>query len=178
MTPREIILHQIHHRETPLVLYTLPIEPEVATRLDDHYGGTDWRQRLTAYMAGVAPVETRRREALDGGLARDPYGAMRREDRRPFHLEEPPLRGPTLDGYAFPEPAVFFRPDAKEQARQTCREHSDKFLIGHLGWGLFELSWNLRGFQNVLTDAMRVSSPTLSRLGWTCSRACNRKPPA
>jgi uroporphyrinogen decarboxylase len=154
MTPREIILDQIHHRETPVVPYTLPIEPEVATRLDAHYGGPDWRRKLKTYMAGVAPVETMRREPLDEVFARDPYGAIWRQDRRPFHLEEPPLKEPTLEGYAFPEHATFFRPEAKERARQTCEEHADKFLIGHLGWGLFELSWNLRGFQNVLTDSI------------------------
>ena len=154
MTPREIILDQIHHKETAPIPYTLPIEPSVAERLDEHYGGSDWRQKLTTYMAGVSPVETNRREPIDDAHARDPYGAIWRQDRRPYHLEKPPLKEPSLDDYTFPEAETFFRPEAKEQGRKTCEEQGDKFLIGHLGWGLFELSWNMRGFENVLTDAI------------------------
>lgn len=62
--------------------------------------------------------------------------------------------GADFEGYVFPKAESFFRPDWKEKARATCAASRDSFLIGHLGWGLFERSWNLRGFENILMDAI------------------------
>lgn len=47
MTPREIVLKQIHHRETAQIPYTLAFEQDVGTRLDEHFGGDAWRGRLS-----------------------------------------------------------------------------------------------------------------------------------
>jgi uroporphyrinogen decarboxylase len=154
MEPREVILDQIGHRETSPVPFTLGFEGDVAERLDEHYGNPKWRQQLTPYMTSVSAVETLAREIIDDTRVRDLYGAVWRLDRRPWHLEKPPLAEPSLDGYTFPEPERFFRPEWKERARQTCEEHGDSFLMAGLGWGLFEVSWNLRGFENVMMDTV------------------------
>jgi uroporphyrinogen decarboxylase len=69
-------------------------------------------------------------------------------------LETPPLAEPTFDGYTFPKPEAFFRPEAREQGCRICREQTGSFRLAHLGWGLFERSWTLRGFENALTDAI------------------------
>lgn len=65
-----------------------------------------------------------------------------------------PAVGAFFEGYVFPEPEKFYRPQWKEQALATCKKRSDCFLVGGLGWGLFERSWNLRGFENALMDAI------------------------
>ena len=46
MTPRDIVMEQIHHRATRPIPYTLGFEGDVAARLTQHYGNDDWRQRL------------------------------------------------------------------------------------------------------------------------------------
>ncbi|MEW6355204.1 MAG: uroporphyrinogen decarboxylase family protein [Planctomycetota bacterium] len=154
MTPRDMILSQIHHKETKPVPYTLPMEKDVGDRLDAHYGGPDWRKRLATYIVRVQAVQTNERTPIDATYSRDPYDAIWRMDRRPHHLEKPPLERASFEGYAFPAAESFFRPDQKEKAKETCRQHKDKFIIAGLGWGLFEISWNLRGFQNVLMDCI------------------------
>jgi len=73
-------------------------------------------------------------------------------DRAEWHLEIPPLKKPAFDGYDFPSKEIFIRPEWKKQARQICAENRASFIIGNLGWGLFERSWNLRGFENLLVD--------------------------
>ncbi len=153
MLPRDAVINQVRHKHTQEVPYTLDIEDAVAEKLDKHYGNTDWRDRLKPYIVGVQAVDTDPKEPVDDRYARDAYGGIWRQDMRPWHLEHPPLSNPTFEGYNFPDAASFFRPEWKEQARQTCEQHSDCFLIGHLGWGLFERSWNLRGFENALMDA-------------------------
>jgi uroporphyrinogen decarboxylase len=152
MTPREHVLAALAHRQPEAVPYTLGMEPAVAERVDAHYGGPEWRDRLTRYIVGVSAVDTDIREPLDEVRERDAYGGVWRVDRRPWHLERPPLKEASFEGYAFPPPERFFRPEWRERARQTIAENPDAFILGHLGWGLFERSWNLRGFENLLMD--------------------------
>ena len=153
MTPREAVFNQVHHQESVEIPYTLSFEEEVGRRLDAHYEGPSWRQRLTPYIVKVDAVDTDPKEPLDGRYMRDAFGGIWRQDMRPMHLERPPLPEPSFDGYEFPQPGSFFRPEWKEKARCTCAECADSFLVGRLGWGLFERSWNLRGFTNALMDA-------------------------
>lgn len=155
MTPKEMVLEQINHRETRPVPFTLSFEPNIAEALDEYWGGPDWRKRLTPYILGVpSGVVTSSREPIDDVYGRDPYGGIWRLDRRPYHLETPPLAGPTLEGYGFPRPQAFFRPGLKEEGRAMCANNSDSFLTLSLGWGLFEASWGIRGFENILVDSV------------------------
>lgn len=154
MKLREYVLEQIEHHETRLVPYTLSFEGDVSERLDAYYGNQDWRQRIKPYIITVSAVDTDKKEPIDDVYMRDAYGGVWRVDRRPWHLEKPPLDRPSLDGYEFPKPEKFFRPDWKEQAKKTCEENKDSFLVAYLGWGLFERSWNIRGFENILMDAI------------------------
>jgi len=154
MKPREVVRAQISHRETETVPYTLPFEESVGERLDEHYGNVQWRKRLVPFIVGVGAVDTDPKERIDEKYVRDGYGGIWRQDLRPWHLEKPPLNTPSFDGYVFPSPESFYRPAWKEVARKTCEAFPDSFLIGNLGWGLFERSWNLRGFENILMDAV------------------------
>lgn len=154
MTPREIVLAQIHHQETPVAPYSLMIEDSVAERLDKYYGSKDWRKSMGQYMTWVAAVDTDPKVTIDEKYVRDSYGGIWRQDMRPWHLETPPLAEPSFKGYTFPAPEVFFRPDQKAKAFEICQAKANTFRIGELGWGLFERSWNLRGFENILMDAM------------------------
>ena len=154
MTSRDIVLAQINHREMRPVPFTLGFEGDVAERLDEYYGDQEWRQQLTPYIVRVSAVETMAREVIDETFSRDVYGAVWRMDRRPWHLEKPPLAEPSFGDYTFPEPEQFFRPEWKEKAKETCEQNKDRFSIAGLGWGLFEVSWNLRGFENVMMDSV------------------------
>ena len=154
MTPREIVLEQIHHRDTRPVPYSLGFEGDVAERLDAHYGGPDWRERLVTYIANLPGVPILVQEPIGDGMARDTFGGLWRTDRRPFHLDHPPLPEPSFEGYEFPGPERFIQPELKDQARKTCEENPDRFLVAGLGWGLFEASWGIRGFNNMLMDAV------------------------
>lgn len=154
MKLRDTVLSQIHHKESPEVPYTLDFEEDVGRRLDGHYGGPAWRERLKPYIITAKAVETDPKEPIDARYVRDGYGGIWRQDMRPWHLEKPPLPKPSFDGYEFPKAESFFRPGWKEEGFRICAAHKDSFLVGGLGWGIFERSWNLRGFENVLMDSV------------------------
>jgi uroporphyrinogen decarboxylase len=73
-------------------------------------------------------------------------------DRRPFHLEKPALSQPSLEGYSFPEVSDLFDEDFETTSLQTIEQQKDRFIVAAYGVGLFERSWVLRGFNNVLKD--------------------------
>ena len=152
MTPREIILNQLHHVETPVTPCTISFEGDVAQRLDAHYGTPTWRERIPWYFTGVACVNTDRKDPVDASHNRDLYGSLWRIDRVPWHLEVPALANPNFDGYTFPKAENFFMPKGREDGRKLCEDHGHTFRLGHLGWGLFERCWTLRGFENALMD--------------------------
>ena len=155
MHAREIVLRQIRHCPTTPVPYTLSFEEVVAERLDEHYGTADWRDRIEKFIVDPIIVSNIKKIPTEQpGLERDPYGSLWRTDRRPFHLERPGLSEPTFDGYEWPKPEAFFADDkAVVAARELCRRSKDEcFVLTHLGWGLFETCWGIRGFENVLMD--------------------------
>jgi uroporphyrinogen decarboxylase len=154
MKLRDYVLGAIRHQQTPTVPWTLGFEGDVAERIDQHYGNAEWRTRMPAYMVGVGAVDTDMSEPIGTTHRRDGYGGIWRVDQRPWHLETPPLKEASFAGYDFPKPEKFFRPAWKEAAFKTCAQRKDSFLVGALGWGLFERSWTLRGFENALMDAI------------------------
>src|SRR3990172_3016287 len=157
MKPRDVVLEALHHRQPPVVPYTLYFEGGTDAQLDAYYGHPHWRDRLTPYIVTVSAVQTDIRIPVDEIHELDGYGGIWRGDRAAWHLEKPPLDKPSFEGYEFPLPEKFYRPDWKAQALQVCTETPDSFIIANLGWGLFERSWNLRGFENLLVDA--ISEP-------------------
>jgi uroporphyrinogen decarboxylase len=156
MKPRDFVLSQIDHRETHPVPYSLGFEGDVDKELDAYYGSSDWRNRLTPYMAAVGHIDTVGQTRVDKAHVRDLFGSLWRDDRRPWHLVDPVLKRPDLDGFDFPSPEQFYGDVEQLQAdaRQACVEKADSFQIVHIGWGLFEHSWRLRGFENGLVDAI------------------------
>ena len=155
MKPRDVVLEQIHHHETRPVPFTLGWEGDVGERLDRHYGGPHWRERLTPYLVHTGAVEPWPLTKIDEARSRDAYGTVWRLDLRPFHIERPALAAPSFDNYRFPEPAAFLRGEEDvKRALETCATCADSFLIAGQGWGLFERSWTIRGFENALMDVV------------------------
>ena len=88
MTPREIVLEQISHRSTSPVPYTVSFEGDVVgKRLDEHYGGREWRRRLTPYLVNSSAVETVHAQNISDTYTRDAYGILWRHDQPQVHLE-------------------------------------------------------------------------------------------
>ena len=154
MTPRERVLAQLEHHETDFVPYArLGFEGDVADRLDAYYGGPAWRDKVCNHIRQVPGLY----DGMDFGEGprfRDPFGTLWRTDLRPFHLEEPGLDEPDLDGYPFPSAKDLFRKEWQQLALDEIEQNQDTFLVVGFGFGLFERTWAIRGFENVLTDSI------------------------
>lgn len=153
---RAAVISAIRHEETPLCPYTFEWDrgSDIAERLDSHYGSDEWRHRFGNYIVRVGLLEDGRRVYEEGPvLRRNRYGSLWRTDLRPVHLEEPALKEPSLRGYSFPDPDVFFPGEWDQSVCTAIAENNDCFTVLYPGFGLFERSWDLRGFDNVLMDS-------------------------
>ena len=153
MTLREIVLAQIRHRETAQVPYTLPFEPDVGTRLDEHFGGQEWRTKLVPYVAHCGGVATFWREIDDPARRLDAFGTLWRTDQLPPTVIEPGLKVPTFRDYAFPSLDTLLNSEAQVNARKRAGELTDSFSIVMVNPCLWQ-SWYVRGFENTMMDCV------------------------
>jgi uroporphyrinogen decarboxylase len=150
-TRRDLVVAQIGHQETSPIPYNLDWEGDVGERLDAYYGGPEWRRRLDSAIVHLPGADL----SVDtgaGSLTTDAFGSVWRVDRRPFHLETPALLEPSLHGYRFPDPQQCFPPDWKQDVARAAASSGGHFTVIGFGFGLFERTWTLRGFEGALAD--------------------------
>jgi len=160
---RGMVNAAIRHESTSLVPYGLrfeggPDQPygalgDLQNRLDAHYGSPAWRRRLRNYVEILPGANDRKFANAPQRATRDLFGSIWRTDRHPVHLEKPALEGPSLGGYEFPDPHRFYDADWEPRTREALQACADRFTLGSIGFGVFERSWALRGFHEVLMDA-------------------------
>ncbi len=157
MPPKQRVYDQISHNETDPLPYTLPFETaELMAMLDHYFGDPAWRENLVNHildapmphpLLGIPGERTG-----ETALLADLFGARWAMHQRPAHLVAPPLNAPSLLGYDFPAVRACFIPDWEDQVRAFVDAHPDRFIVASPGFGIFERTWVLRGFENMLAD--------------------------
>ena len=153
MTHRDYVLAAIRHEQTDRIPYTLGFEGSVDAELDAYYGSTTWRQKVRPYLRDVGGVDSLGEKRVDAAHVRDAFGALWRTDRRPWHLEVPALPEPRMDLMPWPTAEAFPRYVA-EHIGELTGPNAREFSVLHNGWGLFEHSWRIRGFENTMMDCI------------------------
>ncbi len=156
MTQKERVIAQINHEETDRVPYHLMFDPgsNIEELLDKFYGSNSWRDKVDNAIYQLPLPSTGIN--LDLGLEKytDAYGSEWRLDLRPFALEKPAITQPSLEGYTFPKVSDLFDEGFEANALRLIEEQKNSFVVAAYGFGLFERSWVLRGFENVLMDVV------------------------
>ena len=152
MNLRDRVLAALDFEEVRPLPYTLPIEADVAARLDAHYGDPAWRARVEDHVAVVGIAELGVVEDA-APFYTDPFGAVWRSDRRPHHLERPALPAPSLAGFTWPTVDALWD-EAALRAQIDAAWAEGKFVVASTGFGIFERSWTLRGFENAMMDML------------------------
>ena len=115
-------------------------------------GNAQWRKRLVPFIVGVAAVDTDPKEPIDEKYVRDGYGGIAAGSAT-WHLEKPPLNTPSFD-VCLSVAGIVLPPRVEGGGAQDMRSFPDSFLIGNLGWGLFECSGTCGASKNILMDAV------------------------
>ena len=155
MHGRDYIKKAIQHQETDIVPYVFGAEPEVLQKLDAYFGGSRWKQQIKPFMHEVAWVDTQQHQKIDKIHSKDAWGAVWRMDKRPWSLVRPVMAEMDLKSIEWPAIEVFTEQVLRQVdvAREKCHKEPELYHVIGMGWGIFEISWRLRGFEDALMDA-------------------------
>ena len=156
MNQKELVLQQIKHQETDILPYHLEFEPgfDIEERLDEYYCNRAWRSLLDnaiRFLPG-ASEDLGVRTDSPSDFWMDRYGTSWRTDLRPWQIHEPALKEPSLANYQLPEVDDLFDDDWLEKNLLESERYHDHFRVVGIGFGLFERTWTIRGFENALSD--------------------------
>ncbi|MCX7046310.1 MAG: hypothetical protein NTX50_12600 [Candidatus Sumerlaeota bacterium] len=151
MKHREYVLAAIRHEQADRVPYTLGFEHETDKELDAWLGSQEWRKKLQCFIRSVGAIDTLGEVPVDDTHRRDVFGSLWRTDRLPWHLERPALKEPRMDGIVWPT-IDQFPLKMNEGYEQFLGPDAGEFSLINCGWGLFEQSWRIRGFENMMMD--------------------------
>jgi uroporphyrinogen decarboxylase len=155
MNAREIVTKRLNHEGTETTPYTVSFEPELYRRLTEHYGDPDWEsKKLRKFICQYLGVDNQLLTEIEAPFLQDVYGAIWRFDKKPWHLVKPALDKPSLAGYNFPGPEVFTKDlyKNKPEAIKQYEANAEQYRVIGMGWGIFEHTWRIRGFENTLID--------------------------
>ncbi len=161
MTLKERVIAQIKHQETDFIPYFLIFEEDgdknlveqgALKRVNSYYGDDSWRTKLDNHIKIIPTVSLGM--DMERTFCTDPYGTQWRVDKRPAQIVKPVLDKPTLKGYTFPNADTFFDEGWHERALKLIDKYKNSFLITPFYLGLYDRTWVIRGFENVLMDSI------------------------
>ena len=141
----------LEHRQPDGCPYNVTFTAAAADKMVRHYGDERFRSKIGNHIAMIQP-------ALPGAWVegepehwRDEFGVVwnRTIDKDIGTPEHCPLADGNLDDFPFPDPTD---PRRYERFDAFIDEHAEDFLIGAIGFSLFERAWTLRGMERLLMD--------------------------
>lgn len=146
LTPRQRVLKAMAFEETDIVPYDIRIDEALVPRLAGYYGDPAFADRIVNHLP-FWPIEAARRwEAADRYV--DVFGCVWRVGNIP-HIEEHPLKEPSLRGYEFPD----LTDESYFSGVETFfARYQDRFTLCGDAHGFFDRGWALRGMEEFLTD--------------------------
>src|SRR4030042_5126842 len=153
MTKKERVKSAMDHKDTDFVPYQIDFLSAAEKKLTDHFGKIDLGEVIGNHIAMIEPsyYSIFRSESLDANKFRDAFGAI--WELKPNEdigtVIEYPLQDASLKGYKFPNPDKIMQLD---EIPGYIEKNKDKFIVGAIGFSLYERAWILRGIEPVLMD--------------------------
>lgn len=151
MTHKERVIRALRHDQPDFCPYNISFTMKASAKMAAHYGDEDFSGKLGCHVAMVEPGPTDAWVEVKPDYWRDQFAVVwnRTVDKDIGNPDFHPLADGNLRDFAFPDPH-----DARRYERlgPFCEEHADDFLVGAIGFSLFERAWTLRGMEQLMID--------------------------
>lgn len=153
MTNKDRVRSAINHQETDFVPWQMDCLSAAEKKLKDYFGDADLNEVIGNHMAMFEPsyYSIFKSEDLEANKFNDAFGAIwelkPNEDIGTVIFN--PLKEPSLRGYRFPDPDKVM---VLDQIPSFINKNKDNFILGAIGFSLYERAWILRGIEPILTD--------------------------
>ena len=164
LSPRDVVKRAFQFKETKDTPFRLEFERQdreyYERMLTQTYGNEDWKTLAKPYIAILTGCSHfLNLETTADGLDVDSFGCKWENASKSsgsggatFHLIEPPLKSPSLQGYQLPNLKQYYCQSVFPQAEDLLLQSRDSFRVGVHLFGLFERAWSLRGYTDFMTD--------------------------
>ncbi len=153
MTRKERVIAAMKYQETDIFPYQMDCLSAAERKLRNHFGDIDLSEAVGNHIAMFEPsyYSIFKTEETGKNRFKDAFGAEweLKPDEDIGTVISNPLKEPTLKGYDFPDPEKIMELDGIPSFIEGNRE---KFVIGAIGFSLYERAWILRGIEPVLSD--------------------------
>jgi len=147
---RQLVIDQLKFKETKPVPYArLYFEEGIAKKMDQYLASDKWRSSLHNAIIGWSGICV---GSNDQNVFTDEYGITWTTGKGAMHIESPPLNQPSLRGYDFPDVNRLCPDELLSEINRNVVANKNFFTNVGFGFGLFERTWTLRGFENTLMD--------------------------
>ena len=143
----------MNHQETDIFPYQMDCLSAAEKKLKDHFGDVDLNEAIGNHIAMFEPsyYSLFKTEDFEGNKFRDAFGAVweLKPNEDIGSVISNPLKEPTLKGYKFPDPEKVMELDG---IPSFIEKNTDRFIVGAIGFSLYERAWILRGIEPILFD--------------------------
>lgn len=153
MTRKDRVKAAMNHQETDFIPFQMDCLSAAEKKLKSHFGEADLSEVIGNHIAMFEPsyYSIFKTEDLGTNKFKDAFGAVwelkANEDIGTVILN--PLKEPTLKDYKFPDPDKVTELD---EIPAFINNNKDKFIVGAIGFSLYERAWILRGIEPILLD--------------------------
>ena len=151
MTHKERVIEALKHRQPDVCPWNISLTIPAAEKMAAHYDDATFRARLGGHFAMIEPTPQEMWVEIEPGYWRDQFGVVwnRTVDKDIGNPDHAVLQDGNLDDLVFPDP---HDPERYAGIADFCETHKDDFLVGAIGFSLFERAWTLRGMEQLLVD--------------------------
>jgi uroporphyrinogen decarboxylase len=153
MIGKDRVKAAINHQESDFVPYQIDFLSAAEQKLKRHFGDVDLGELIGNHIAmfessNYSIFET---ERLSQNKFRDAFGAVweLKKGEDIGTVIESPLKEPSLKGYEFPDPEKIMQ---LQEIDSFVKKNKDRFVMGAIGFSLYERAWILRGIEPILMD--------------------------
>jgi len=151
VTHKERVITALGHKQPDICPYNVSFTIPAAEKMARSWGHGAWRERIGGHIAMIEPTPPGAWVEIRPDYWRDQFGVVwnRTVDKDIGNPDNCLLADGRIDEVAFPDP---HDPARYERLDAFCAEHADDFLVGAIGFSLFERAWTLRGMEQLLVD--------------------------
>jgi uroporphyrinogen decarboxylase len=164
MTKKERVKAAMNHQESDYIPFQMDCLSAAERKLKEYYGASDISDMIGNHIAMFEPsyYSLFTKEHIDNSKFIDAFGA--KWELKPNEdigtVIEHPLKEATLENYQFPDPEKVMELD---EIPSFIDKNNDKFIIGAIGFSLYERAWIIRGIEPVLQDFL-MNQPFIEEL--------------
>ncbi|MEK6647458.1 MAG: uroporphyrinogen decarboxylase family protein [Candidatus Firestonebacteria bacterium] len=151
MLRKERVKKALQHKQTDVVPYNISFTIPAYQKLVKYYSDEKISDKIGNHLVRISAVSSDAWQEISPDIWQDEFKVVwnRTVDKDIGTVEGYVFPEPELYGYKFPEPNLKTR---YAKFEEIANSKPDGFIIGGIGFSLFERAWTLRGMENILID--------------------------